>query len=202
MAGAPEMEELIELWADNKLIGSFSGYLTEDVPQIYRLTITSSMLESYIPSREGFIFQGWELNAPPSSAYTNPTGLLQAGDVIYSTTNTIYLVSSWTSAASNVQKSRIQFKSDTETNWGAIEENFQSLKGEFYFYNNALDTGKKNHAGQTIFKPRLKIGDGDHKLVELNFFSAEYITNSQIDQLFGSKSNILGTAQLGSLILG
>ena len=178
MAGAPEMEEFIELWADNKLIGSFSGYLIEDVPQMYRLTITSSMLESYTPSREGFIFQGWELNAPPSSAYTNPTGLLQAGDVIYSTTNTMYLVSSWTSAASNVQKSRIQFKSDTETNWGAIEENFQSLKGEFYFYNNALDTGKKNHAGQTIFKPRLKIGDGDHKLVELNFFSEEYITNS------------------------
>lgn len=100
------------------------------------------------------------------------------------------------------KKTRIQFKNDTEANWSTIEENFQSLKGEFYFYNNALDTGKKNHAGQTIFKPRLKIGDGDHKLVELNFFSEEYITNSQIDQLFGSKSNILGTAQLGSLILG
>lgn len=186
MAGAPEMEEFIELWADNKLIGSFLGFLIEDVPQMYRLTITSSMLESYIPSREGFIFQGWELNAPPSSAYTNPTGLLRAGDEIYSTTNTMYLVSSWKSVTSNIQKSRIQFKNDTVSNWNFIEDNFSTLKGEFYFYNDAIETETTNHSGQKIYRPKLKIGT-EEKLFEVPFLTEEYLTNKDIFNLMYNK---------------
>lgn len=186
MAGAPEMEEFIELWADNKLIGSFLGFLIEDVPQMYRLTITSSMLESYIPSREGFTFQGWELNAPPSSAYTNPTGLLRAGDEIYSTTNTMYLVSSWKSVTSNIQKSRIQFKNDTVSKWSLIEDNFSTLKGEFYFYNDAIETENTNHSGQKIYRPKLKIGT-EEKLFEVPFLTEEYLTNKDIFNLMYNK---------------
>lgn len=198
MAQAPDGGATIDLylWRDDSAFGEYYG---EDNGLYYNLIVTSNMLQEP-ESRQGYTFIGWKVNNPLSPNYTNPTGILSEGDIIYSIYHDFYLTSIWEKETH--KKSRIQFKSDTETNWSAIEENFQSLKGEFYFYNNALDTGKKNHAGQTIFKPRLKIGDGDHKLAELNFFSEEYITNSQIDQLFGSKSNILGTAQLGSLILG
>ena len=103
--------------------------------------------------------------------------------------------------AETIKKSRIQFANDTVANWEAKEDVFQTLKGELYFYNDAIDTGKINSAGKTIYRPKLKIGNGD-TLVKLNYFHEEYITNSQIDVLFNSNYNILGQAKLGSLILG
>lgn len=105
--------------------------------------------------------------------------------------------------AETIKKTRIQFANDTVINWEAKEDTFQTLKGELYFYNDAINTGKVNSAGKIIYKPKLKIGNED-VLSKLNFFCEEYITNNQIDTLFSSNSNsnILEQATLDSLILG
>lgn len=101
----------------------------------------------------------------------------------------------------NIQ-GRFLFKSDTLENWESLEENFQTLKGELYIYNNAYATDKINHAGNPIYKPLLKIGNGNDNLSQINFWNDNYITNEQIENLFNnSSSNILDTAALDSLIL-
>ena len=102
------------------------------------------------------------------------------------------------------QKSRILFRADSVENWVAEEDNnFQTLRGELYFYENAKDTGRINHVGQKIFKPSLKIGNGA-PLKNLTFWGESYITISKIDQLFSSMthSGILGLNTLSSFYLG
>lgn len=92
-------------------------------------------------------------------------------------------------------------KTDSFLNWSSIEENFQTLKGELYFYTDKRDTGKRNHLGEKIYRPSLKIGNGN-KLNEVPFLENSYITFSQIENLFGTRTGMLGKALLGKLTLG
>lgn len=107
--------------------------------------------------------------------------------------------------STSAMKTRILFKTDTKENWDLQEYNFQTLKGELYFYTDYLDSGKINHQGEKIYIPQLKIGDGSSPLSKIVFVKNDYITNSQIDALFNldsSNSGILGKGTLGSFILG
>ena len=61
-------------------------------------------------------------------------------------------------------KERIQIKHDTAQNW-AKAVNFTPLAGELIIYDGVLENGTYKE------KPRLKIGDGVHKLAELPFVS-------------------------------
>ena len=99
-------------------------------------------------------------------------------------------------------KTRILFKTDTIQNWSFIEKTFQTSLGELYFYQDAINTGKINHAGKTIYKPKLKIGNS-LQLDTVPFWENEYITIDQIDKIFGktTTTNNLGEALLGHLIL-
>lgn len=97
------------------------------------------------------------------------------------------------------QQSRILFKTDTVENWESIENNFSTLKGELYFYNNFFDTNDVNHIGNKIYKPFLKIGDGSSNLLELPLLGNTYIKSSEIDALFSS--SVVGKGVLDSLIL-
>lgn len=103
-----------------------------------------------------------------------------------------------------LQKARILFKTDSVENWNIAENNnFQSIRGELYFYENAKETARLNHEGKTIFKPSLKIGNGS-LLKNLDFWRETYITTSQIEELFNSlkPSGILGIDTLGAFYLG
>lgn len=100
----------------------------------------------------------------------------------------------------SINKTRILFKTDTTENWQAQENTFQTLKGELYFYKDAIDTGKINHAGNKTYKQQLKIGNGTDKISGLAFFQNPYISNSEIDELFNI--NLLDTARLDFLVLG
>jgi hypothetical protein len=59
-------------------------------------------------------------------------------------------------------KERIQIKHDIAANW-AKAKNFIPLPGELIIYDGVIEDGKY------IEQPRLKIGDGIHKLAELPF---------------------------------
>lgn len=61
-------------------------------------------------------------------------------------------------------KERIQIKHDTAQNW-AKAVNFTPLAGELIIYDGVLENGIY------IEQPRIKIGDGVHKLAELPFMS-------------------------------
>lgn len=61
-------------------------------------------------------------------------------------------------------KERFQVKHDIAANW-AKAKNFIPLPGEIILYDGILQDGVY------IEQPRLKIGDGIHKLAELPFFS-------------------------------
>ena len=63
-------------------------------------------------------------------------------------------------------KERIQIKHDTTQNW-AKAVNFIPLAGELIIYDGVLENGIY------IEQPRIKIGDGVHKLAELPFMSIE-----------------------------
>lgn len=107
--------------------------------------------------------------------------------------------------STSTTKTRITFKIDTKTNWEIQENNFQTLKGELYFYSDYYDTGKLNSNGDKIYIPQLKIGNGSSKLKDLVFFKNNYISTTQIDALFSSSvagTNILGQGTLGTFKLG
>ena len=107
--------------------------------------------------------------------------------------------------STSVTKTRITFKTDTTANWEIQENNFQTLKGELYFYSDYYDTGKLNSKGDKIYIPQLKIGNGSSKLKDLVFFKNNYINTTQIDALFSSSvdgTNILGQGALGTFKLG
>jgi hypothetical protein len=59
-------------------------------------------------------------------------------------------------------KERIQIKHDTEANW-AKAVNFIPLPGELIIYDGLFENGVYTEP------PRIKIGDGIHKLVDLPF---------------------------------
>lgn len=63
-------------------------------------------------------------------------------------------------------KERIQIKHDVATNWEKAK-NFIPLAGELIIYDGIIENG------EYIEKPRLKIGDGIHKLNELPFMDTE-----------------------------
>lgn len=107
--------------------------------------------------------------------------------------------------STSITKTRITFKTDTKANWEIQENNFQTLKGELYFYSDYYDTGKLNSKGDKIYIPQLKIGNGSSKLKDLAFFKNNYINTTQIDALFSSSvagTNILGQGTLGTFRLG
>ena len=68
-------------------------------------------------------------------------------------------------------KERIQIKHDIAANW-AKAKNFIPLPGELIIYDGVLENGLY------IEQPRLKIGDGIHKLAELPFIEI----NSKVEQ--------------------
>ena len=75
-------------------------------------------------------------------------------------------------------KERIQIKHDIAANW-AKAKNFVPLPGELIIYDGVLEDGIY------IEQPRLKIGDGVHKLAELPFIEVygktEQSTNYQYE---------------------
>lgn len=72
-------------------------------------------------------------------------------------------------------KERIQIKHDTAQNW-AKAVNFTPLAGELIIYEGVLENGVYKE------KPRLKTGDGIHKLAELPFMFIEEDKTSIIYQ--------------------
>lgn len=166
----------------------------------YEARFTQEIANKYQPQKPGFLFLGWTITQYNNR---NPEGILNIGDSLYSRTSTFYLTSEWQEAQPLV-KNRILFKTDTVENWETQENTFETLKGELYFYNDFFDTGKINHLGKKIYKPSLKIGNGN-LLSDVNFFQNVYITEEQIKALFGDSSittNLLDTGKLDSLILG
>ena len=87
-------------------------------------------------------------------------------------------------------KNRILFKTDTSENWEMQENTFETLKGELYFYKNAINTGKINSAGNIIYRPQLKIGDG-RVLSSLNFVANEHISLPDIYAIFYGTPNLV-----------
>ena len=69
-------------------------------------------------------------------------------------------------------KTRIQFKTDTASNWENIETSFEGLPGEILVYSNYEDTGRVNHLGNKIYIPNIKIGKENKKLVKQKMLSA------------------------------
>lgn len=90
----------------------------------------------------------------------------------------------------STNKSRFLFKTDTAENWQAQEDTFQTLKGELYFYKDAIDIGKINSSGNKVYKPKLKIGDGTI-LSSLNFLTNEPISLPYIYALFNGVPNLV-----------
>lgn len=68
-------------------------------------------------------------------------------------------------------KERIQIKHDIAANW-AKAKNFIPLPGELIIYDGILENGIY------LEQPKLKIGDGVHKLAELPFIEI----NSKVEQ--------------------
>lgn len=69
-------------------------------------------------------------------------------------------------------KERIQIKHDIAANW-AKAKNFTPLPGEIIIYDGVIENGVY------IESPRLKIGDGLHKLADLPFLSIDNKENTQ-----------------------
>lgn len=90
----------------------------------------------------------------------------------------------------STNRAKFLFKTDTVENWENQENTFQTLKGELYFYNNAIDTGKTNASGNKIYKPKLKIGSGA-TLSSLNFLTNEQISLPYIYALFNKNPNLV-----------
>lgn len=171
-----------EEFYDVEIAGMYDGTDT------YYFTITSEILTQFQPIKEGYEFLGWKLGET-ESAISNPTNILQIGDVCYDTRDHFTLNAVWKETTSS-KKSRILFKSDTSSNWENQENTFQTLKGELYFYNDAIDIGKTNSSGNKVYKPKLKIGDGT-TLSSLNFLTNEPISLPYIYALFNGVPNLV-----------
>lgn len=171
-----------EEFYDVEIAGMYDGTDT------YYFTITSEILTQFQPIKEGYEFLGWKLGQT-ESAINNPTDILQIGDVCYDARDHFTLNAVWKETTSP-KKSRILFKSDTSSNWENQESTFQTLKGELYFYNDAIDIGKTNSSGNKVYKPKLKIGDGT-TLSSLNFLTNEPISLPYIYALFNGVPNLV-----------
>ena len=68
-------------------------------------------------------------------------------------------------------KERIQIKHDIAANW-AKAKNFTPLPGELIIYDGIIENGVY------IEQPKLKIGDGVHKLTELPFIEINSKTDT------------------------
>ena len=68
-------------------------------------------------------------------------------------------------------KERIQIKHDIATNW-AKAKNFIPLPGELIIYDGIIENGVY------IEQPKIKIGDGIHKLAELPFIEINSKTDT------------------------
>lgn len=87
-------------------------------------------------------------------------------------------------------KSRILFKTDTTQNWISIENTFQTTQGELYFYQDAINTKKINHSGETIYRPKLKIGNNS-ELSTIPFWGNDLITLPYIYAIFYGVPNLV-----------
>ena len=72
-------------------------------------------------------------------------------------------------------KERITIKHDVEENWNKAV-NFIPLPGELIIYDGVIENG------QYIQKPRFKVGDGVHKVLELPFVNIDSYSNTQYDE--------------------
>ena len=79
-------------------------------------------------------------------------------------------------------KERIQVKHDLAENWTKAV-NFIPLAGEFILYDGIIEDGKY------IEFPKLKIGDGIHKLAELPFIQID--TNQQQNKNYEYNNGVL-----------
>jgi hypothetical protein len=68
-------------------------------------------------------------------------------------------------------KERIQIKHDIAANW-AKAKNFTPLPGELIIYDGVIENGVY------IEQPKIKIGDGVHKLAELPFIEINSKTDT------------------------
>jgi len=75
-------------------------------------------------------------------------------------------------------KERIQLKHDIAENW-AKAINFIPLAGELILYDGVVEDGKY------LEVPRLKVGDGIHKINELPFISNEIIQKTNYEYTNG-----------------
>lgn len=97
-------------------------------------------------------------------------------------------------------KVRVQFKTDKTANW---DETFQPLAGELCIFSDYEDIGEKNHLGNKIYKPNIKIGTGNKTLSDLSFLNNAAIEDFFIQSLFdkNASSSALEEGRLGSMIL-
>ena len=81
-------------------------------------------------------------------------------------------------------KERIQIKHDIAANW-AKAKNFTPLAGELIIYDGVLENGIY------VEQPKLKIGDGIHKLAELPFIDTVNNQSSKISYQYEYEDEIL-----------
>ena len=88
--------------------------------------------------------------------------------------------------ANKTFKTRILLKTDTKANWEKAAGSFIPKAGEVCIYSDRIQT--TNDAGETVYIPGVKVGDGTSYIDELEFMGDDYITSEDIDAIFGSES--------------
>lgn len=77
-------------------------------------------------------------------------------------------------------KTRVLLKTDFTENWNKAANSFIPKEGEVCIYLDRIQLEDGSYI------PGIKVGDGTSYINELEFINDDYITNAQIDALFGS----------------
>ena len=88
--------------------------------------------------------------------------------------------------AETILKTRILLKSDTTENWEKAANSFIPKKGEVCIYLDRIQLEDGSYI------PGIKVGDGSSYVNELEFMGEEYISNEEIDEIFGSSVTVTG----------
>jgi hypothetical protein len=78
-------------------------------------------------------------------------------------------------------KERIQIKHDVAANW-AKAKNFTPLPGELIIYDGVIEDG------DYIEQPKLKVGDGIHKLADLPFIEITSKAESTVEYQYENET--------------
>ena len=76
-------------------------------------------------------------------------------------------------------KTRVLLKTDFTENWNKAANSFIPKEGEVCIYLDRIQLEDGSYV------PGIKVGDGTSYINELEFINDDYITNAQIDALFG-----------------